>query len=139
MPPKHRESEYSVPVEKAADALRLLRNEIERKKLKVNFIVEIRFVKGDNIWLSPAYGRDSCYIGGYIYVDKRWPAYFELFESIMKKHHGRPHWGKEFTPELHDFNKMYSKFNDFEKLRKRQDLNKMFRNKLTEKIFGIIS
>ncbi len=134
MPPKHRESEYSVPVEKAVAALRELRDEIERNNLKVNFVTEIRFVKADDFWLSPAYGRDSCYIGGYLYGDNRWQAYFSLFERIMKKHEGRPHWGKEFTPELHNFGKMYPKFSDFMKLTREADPDRRFANRLTEKI-----
>ena len=30
--------------------------------VKVHFGVEIRFVKADNIWISPCYVQDSCYI-----------------------------------------------------------------------------
>jgi len=43
--------------------VRRLRNLIEQNGFKVHFPVEIRFVKGDDIWLSPAYGGDKCYIG----------------------------------------------------------------------------
>ncbi len=134
MPPKHRESEYAVPVEHAAAALRELREEIERNRMKVNFVVEVRFVKGDKIWLSPAYGRNSCYIGGYLYGDKRWTAYFGLFEKLMKKYDGRPHWGKEFTPGLNEFGKMYEKLGEFLKLKENVDVNDIFENKLTEEI-----
>jgi sugar-1,4-lactone oxidase-like protein len=136
MPPKHRESEYAVPIEKAADALRELRDEIERNNLKVNFVTEIRFVKGDSIWLSPANGRDSCYIGGYLYGNNRWSGYLARFESIMKKHGGRPHWGKEFSPELHDFGKMYPKWTEFKKLIQESGSPGRFENSLMEKIFA---
>jgi len=136
MPPRHRESEYAIPVERAADALDELRREIEHRRMKVNFVVEVRFVKSDSIWLSPAYGRDSCYIGGYLYGDKRWQPYLELFEGIMKKYDGRPHWGKEFSPELHDFGKLYPRWFDFLKLKQQMDSSNRFANSLTEKLFG---
>jgi L-gulonolactone oxidase len=35
--------------------------------LNVHFPIEIRFVKKDDAWLSPAYGVDSCYIGIIMY------------------------------------------------------------------------
>lgn len=35
--------------------------------LKVHYPIEIRFVKRDDAWLSPAYGVDSCYIGIIMY------------------------------------------------------------------------
>lgn len=136
MPPRHRESEYAIAAEKAADALRALRDAIDRHGMKVNFVVEVRFAKSDAIWLSPACGRDTCFIGGYLYGDKRWQAYFALFERVMKSYDGRPHWGKEFTPALHDFRKMYPMFNDFVKLKKQLDAENMLGNKLTEQIFG---
>jgi len=113
MPPKHRESEYAIPLEHTAAALLALRQMIEDNKLNVNFVVEVRFVKGDTYWLSPAYKRDSCYIGCYLYGDTRWKAYFELFEKLMQQFNGRPHWGKEFTPALHDFKLLYERWNDF--------------------------
>ena len=136
MPPKHRESEYAIPVEYAAQVLHELRKMIEENHLKVNFVVEVRFVKGDQIWLSPAYRRDSCYIGGYLYGDKRWTAYFGLFEKLMKKFDGRPHWGKEFTSSLHDFGKMYERLADFVGLKNELDPQGVFQNRLLKEILG---
>ncbi|HXH20241.1 MAG TPA: D-arabinono-1,4-lactone oxidase [Chitinophagales bacterium] len=134
MPPKHRESEYAIPVERTAEALHALRGAIEKHRLKINFVVEVRFVKGDPIWLSPAYGRDSCYIGGYLYGDKRWASYLALFEKLMVQFDGKPHWGKEFTPALHDFEKMYERLGDFRKLKNEADSANLFGNELTGKI-----
>lgn len=33
--------------------------------MTAHFPIEVRFVKGDDIWLSPAYGEDKCYIGSF--------------------------------------------------------------------------
>ncbi len=126
MPPKHRESEYAIPAEHAAQALRELRALIENSGLLINFVVEVRFVKGDNIWLSPAHGRDSCFIGAYQYNEDSWPAYMSVFEKLMKKYNGRPHWGKEFTLAANDFRALYPRYDDFMKLSKDVDPGGMF-------------
>lgn len=72
-------NEWSIPWSRTAEALRALDQFIENgtlqvdnlnkkeKGLKVHFPIEIRFVKKDDIWLSPAYGVDSCYIGIIMY------------------------------------------------------------------------
>lgn len=135
MPPRHRESEYAIPVEQTADALRDLRSMIAEQHLYVNFVVEVRFVQADTYWISPAYARNSCFLGGYFYGDTRWQSYFQLFERLMLKYHGRPHWGKEFTPALHNFEKMYERWNDFHILKTQTDPQGLFSNTFMDTIF----
>lgn len=60
-------NEWAIPWEKAPDALRELDTFINASDLKVHFPVEIRFVDEDDVWLSPAYGRKTCYIGIIMY------------------------------------------------------------------------
>ncbi|GIV32582.1 MAG: FAD-linked oxidoreductase [Chitinophagales bacterium] len=135
MPPPHRESEYAIRVEDAIPALQALRNCIDQSGWMINFIVEARFVKGDNIWLSPAYGRDSCFIGAYQYNLSSWSAYKEAFESLMKKYGGRPHWGKEFSVDQSYLQEAYPRFDSFRKLLRELDPEGMFQNAFTRKIF----
>lgn len=133
MPPRHRESEYSIPVEHTAQALLELRGMIEAQQLKVNFVVEVRFVKGDDIPLSPAYGRDSTYIGAYKAGDQDWFRYLEAFEQIMLKYDGRPHWGKETTWDGSTIRQQYPQIDQFLELRQQLDPNGMFLNDFTRK------
>ena len=56
-------NEWAVPADKAAEALVALRAMIKREKLYVHFPIEIRWTKGEDIMLSPSYGRETCYIG----------------------------------------------------------------------------
>lgn len=51
-------------------------------------------MKRDDIWLSPAYGRDSAYIAVHMYKGMKYAAYFGEVEKIFLKYEGRPHWGK---------------------------------------------
>jgi len=44
-----------------------------------NFPLEVRFVRGDDGWVSPAYGADTCQIGAYTTDNGDCPAYFDAF------------------------------------------------------------
>ena len=48
--------------EKTAVVLFELKTWLDNSSFKAHFPVEVRFVKGDDLLLSPAQGRDSCYI-----------------------------------------------------------------------------
>ena len=58
----------------------------------------MRFVAADDIYLSPAYGRDSCYINIIMYrpYGKHVPfqSWWSAYEKIVKEAGGRPHWAK---------------------------------------------
>ena len=136
MPPRHQEMEYSIPVEHAARALRATRELIESKGLRVNFIVELRFVAADDSWLSPAYERDSCYVGAYIAGGPHEQLYLDEFEKLMLSLGGRPHWGKEFKASAEALSAAYPKMADFVRLRDELDPQRMFSNAYAERVFG---
>lgn len=136
MPPRHQEMEYSIPVEHAERALRVTRELIESMDLKVNFIVELRFVAADDSWLSPAYGRDSCYVGAYIAGGPHEQIYLDEFEKRMLQMDGRPHWGKEFKASAQVLAAAYPKMADFVALRDQLDPQRVFSNAYAERVFG---
>ena len=136
MPPRHQEMEYSIPVEHAERALRETRELIESMDLKVNFIVELRFVAADDSWLSPAYGRDSCYVGAYIAGGPHEQIYLDEFEKRMLQMDGRPHWGKEFKASAQVLAAAYPKMADFVALRAELDPQRVFSNAYAERVFG---
>lgn len=96
--------------------------------------VEVRFVQGDTIWLSPAYARPHiCYIGIIVYRPYGWDLhprqpYWGVYEQIMQSLHGRPHWAKahRMTPE--ELSRVYPRFRDFCRLRQRVDPCGLFLN-----------
>ncbi len=136
MPPLHYETEYAIPVELVAEALKELREMIARKKFYINFVVEVRFVKADDTWLSPAYQRDVCHIGAYQYGNRYWKDYMTSFEELMQKFGGRPHWGKEFTPDTEKISASFPEFEKFRKLKNKLDPTGVFNNSLTQRLFG---
>ena len=66
--------------------------------MRVHFPVEVRFVQADEIYLSPASGRDSCYINVIMYrpygKHVEYQSYWDAYEKIMREAGGRPHWAK---------------------------------------------
>ena len=63
----------------------------------MHFPVECRFVHADDIWLSPAYQRESAYIAVHMYRGMPYQDYFQHIEEIFRRYQGRPHWGKMHT------------------------------------------
>jgi alditol oxidase len=92
------QTEYLVPREHGADALRAL-DSIRELVAPVLQISEIRTVAGDTLWLSPAYGRDSLALHFTWVADtaRVLPVVLEV-ERVLAPYDARPHWGKVFSP-----------------------------------------
>ena len=88
------EMEWSVPAARGADALREIKALIARREFPLMFPLEYRWVRGDDIWLSPNHGRDSVHISVHQYRGMPFEGYFEAVQAICLNHGGRPHWGK---------------------------------------------
>ncbi|MEI6621816.1 MAG: D-arabinono-1,4-lactone oxidase [Actinomycetes bacterium] len=134
--PRHQETEYSIPRVDAAEAIAKMRELVlAGDGYKVNFPQEIRFVAADDIPMSPAYGRDSCYLGAYI-ASLRWaPSYWLDFEALMAQYSGRPHWGKSFNRTASELRSLYPCYDDFNDLRLRSDPRGVFRNRFIDRVF----
>ncbi|KAF8819321.1 putative L-gulonolactone oxidase [Cardiosporidium cionae] len=134
-------NEWSIPREHCKTALLLIKQMIEnRPEWGIHFPIEVRFSKEDDIWLSPGYGRQNCWIGIIMYrpwnnePPSYWKEYFKEFEEIMKSLDGRPHWAKEHSLNYADFKTMYPKLDEWIALRNRMDPKNLFVNSYLEKI-----
>jgi FAD/FMN-containing dehydrogenase len=103
----------------------------------VNFPVECRFVRGDDIWLSPAYQRDSAYIAAHMYQGMPYRAYFDAIEAIFQRYDGRPHWGKMHTLTAETLATRYPRWRDFLRVRERLDPQGVFLNDYLRRLFGV--
>ncbi|KAF9548154.1 hypothetical protein EC957_007182 [Mortierella hygrophila] len=146
-------NEWSIPWSRTAEALRALdhfiesgsvRDNKEQDKpatttkankdvpLKVHFPIEIRFVKKDDVWLSPAYGVDSCYIGIIMYrpygTAVPYKRFWAGYEKIMASLDGRPHWAKAHSVTPEGLEESYPKMKEFSAIRQRLDPEGMFLN-----------
>ena len=122
------EMEYHLPREFGLPALREIRAALESTHHEVFFPIEVRFVKGDDIWLSPFYERDTCSIAVHRYFDEDFEPYFKTLEPIFRKYHGRPHWGKLNTLQRDDLRKLYPRWDDFVAVRRELDPKGRFLN-----------
>ena len=137
MIPIHNESEYAIPRENAAKAIDQVSRIVNASppEYRVNFPLEVRFVPGDDIPMSPASGSDSCYIGAYVASLKWAPAYFAEFEELMRDYQGRPHWGKSFTRSGQELRDLYPAYETFNRLRQSCDPQGLFRNSFVDRVF----
>ncbi|MEJ2220741.1 MAG: D-arabinono-1,4-lactone oxidase [Desulfobacterales bacterium] len=133
--PIHQETEYAIPVEQAATAIDETRKMILKADYKVNFPMEVRFVAADDIPMSPANGRNSCYIGAYVASTKWAQNLFKEFEALISDYEGRPHWGKSFSGTHEEIRKLYPAYDDFNRLRRSCDPNGLFRNRFVDRVF----
>lgn len=135
-PPIHRETEWAFDIQHTPALLREYRDMVEKKGHYINFIQEIRFVKGDDFALSPCHGRDSVYVGAYNADNRGWDELLADFEEhIGIKYNGRPHWGKEFNVGKDYLRAAYPKWDDFLKLREEMDPEGRFMNGMLEGLF----
>ncbi len=134
--PRHQETEYAIPRERAAEAIDRTRRLVEAASYRVNFPMEVRFVARDAIPMSPAYGRDCCYIGAYVSSLEWAPGYFADFQELMRDYDGRPHWGKTFDRTADELRALYPAYDDFNRLRRQCDPEGLFRNRFVDRVFG---
>lgn len=115
------EMEYALPAEAGPRALREIKRWIEEQNEDVLFPVEVRFARGDDILLSPAYQRDTMFIAVHKYHSKSHEDYFRACEEIFLQHEGRPHWGKIHTLDARELRARYPAWGQFQAVRRSLD------------------
>jgi xylitol oxidase len=131
------QSEVFVPRTAANRAISALR-EIDSLIAPVLLVSEMRTVCADDLWLSPAYGRDS------VTFHFTWtrnesavlPVLAAIEERLMPLD-PRPHWGKITTASPRKTIASYERAYDFEKLMVEYDPTHKFRNDFINHYFPI--
>lgn len=136
VPPVHRESEWAFDARHAAELLREYRKLLPSDGHTYNFIQEVRFSRGDELWLSPAYQRDSVWLSLYNIDRAGWPGQLAKFERFARAHGGRPHWGKEASFDRDYLRQQYPRWEDFAALAERYDPEHKFRNAWLDELLG---
>jgi FAD-linked oxidoreductase len=132
---RFQEMEYSIPAEHFPAVLDEIRTRIDKERYHVNFPIECRFVHGDDIWLSTAYGRDSAYIAVHMYRGMPYQEYFLGIEEILTRYDGRPHWGKHHTRDAAYLAAHYPHWDDFRRVRAALDPQGIFLNDYLRRLF----
>jgi L-gulonolactone oxidase len=129
------EMEYGVPAEDGPAAVREVADLVASRD-DVSFPVEYRYVRGDDIPLSPAHGRDTVFIAVHKYHEKPYADFFERAEEIFRSHGGRPHWGKHHNLESGTLAGLYPEWERFQSVRGDLDPEGVFLNGYLTELFG---
>jgi hypothetical protein len=133
---KFKELEYAVAASDGSDCIRELTEAIRHRKVASIYPLEMRFIRGDECWLSPFYQRDSVSISVHQYHKQPHAELFGLAESIFARYGGRPHWGKLHELKAADLARLYPRFDDYRALRRRLDPQGKLLNAHLRGIFG---
>jgi FAD/FMN-containing dehydrogenase len=136
MPMRHRETEAAMAMGKAGQALEAVLDLFHDGRPAANFPLEIRFVRNDDMWMSPAQGADTCQIGAYSTDGPDRRDYFERFWQVMRPLGARPHWGKEFDHDPAELRPLYPDFDRFLELRDAVDPRRVFGNDAHAQMLG---
>jgi FAD-linked oxidoreductase len=130
------EMEYALPREAAAPALRELRELTRRGPWRIAFPVEVRLAPADDVWLSPAYRRDTVYIAVHAYPRTEYRGWFDAVERLWIGYDGRPHWGKLHTRTAADLALLYPRMKDFLRVRDHVDPTRVMANDHLRRVLG---
>ena len=132
---KFNEMEYQIPVEQGLQCLEEVLDCLRKHQVPMFFPVEFRYVKGDDIWLSPFYRRDSVSISIHQFYKQDYRVVFDLVEPILQKYQGRPHWGKLHSMSAASLRELYPKWDDFMALRQQLDPHQKWLNPYLKQLF----
>ncbi|NKX88166.1 D-arabinono-1,4-lactone oxidase [Nocardia coubleae] len=128
------EMEYAVPRAHAAEAVREMIT--LAKKFGTPMPIEVRWVAPDDAFLSPASGRDTCYIAVHQYQGMEWEPYLRACEAVFDRFDGRPHWGKHHFQTAETLRGRYPDWDRFAAVRKRLDPTGVFANDYVNRVLG---
>jgi xylitol oxidase len=122
------QTEYFVDRRHAVDALRTLRSLGDRISPHLH-ATEIRTAASDDLWLSPAYERESLCVG---FTWRNHPtevmALLPDIEAALAPYEPRPHWGKLFVFNDEDLAWRFPRLREFLELRRTYDPTGKFSN-----------
>jgi FAD/FMN-containing dehydrogenase len=130
------ESEFAIARFACADALRRIRRLSEGGRAEPGLSIAVRFAAADDIALSPAEGRDTCYVAVRAGRRPSYAPYFHDIEAILDPLGGRPHWGTIHEQTAATLAPRYSRWESFAAVRERLDPERRFTNAYLERVLG---
>jgi xylitol oxidase len=122
------QTEFLVAREHALDALGAIAG-LGDLMAPVLMVSELRTVAADDLWLSPAYGRDSLAVHFTWHPDSEavLPV-VDALQTALAPFGARPHWGKVFTTDAAEVAALYPRHADARALRGHLDPDDVFGN-----------
>jgi FAD/FMN-containing dehydrogenase len=130
------ELEYYVPAEKGLEAVNAVQNLLGTTHKDQRYPLEVRWVKGDEGYISPFYKRDTTVLSvsgapGTNY----WP-YLRDLDALLEDFDARPHWGKIHFMTRDRMKKHFPEYDTFVQIRREFDPNGVFLNDHTRALVG---
>ncbi len=129
------QTEYLVPRDRAVELLADLELLAPRIHPLLH-VSEIRTMRGDGLWLSGAFGRDTV---GIHFTWQRRPEVVGILadlDDLFAGRGGRPHWGKLYDADPQAIASRYPRFADFATLAAEMDPSGTFRNRTLDGLLG---
>ncbi|MEZ4664855.1 MAG: D-arabinono-1,4-lactone oxidase, partial [Caldilineaceae bacterium] len=96
-----------------------------------------RTLAADDIWLGPAYGRDTVTISVHQAAELPYRPFFDDVETIFRNYGGRPHWGKIHTHGAAELAALYPQWDAFQQVRRQLDPQGRFLNDYLRQLFEV--
>lgn len=130
------ELEYYVPAEQGLEAVKAVQNLLQTTHKDQKYPLEVRWVKGDEGYISPFYKRDTTVLSvsgapGTNY----WP-YLRDLDALLEDFDARPHWGKIHFMTRERMQRHFPEYDTFVQVRKEFDPNGVFLNDHTRALVG---
>lgn len=109
------QAEYLLPRVNTVQGIRAVRA-LASRITPLLHVTEIRTMRADDLWLSPAYGRDTVGIHFTWHKDERIFDVLPAIEEALLPLGARPHWGKVTVASPEQIVAAYPRFEDFRNL-----------------------
>lgn len=129
--------EMQIAADDLPDALTQLEHLLSALDLNSYAAIQAGFIAADDVWLSPAFGRDSAFVRLKQYRGAADPALSSAFIDALDRYDARPHWGSPHSKSAADFAALYPRWGDFLALRSRLDPRGMFLNDYLARLFDV--
>ena len=101
------------------------------------FPIEFRYSAADDTLLSMFSGRAGASLSIHQYFKQDATPLFRATEPVLRRHRGRPHWGKLHSLDADELRELYPRFDDFLALRRELDPRGRLLNDHLRHLFGI--
>jgi len=129
------QAEYLLPRSQAVEAIRRLRP-LHARITPLLHVTEIRTMRADDLWLSPAYSVDTVGIHFTWHRDERIFEVLPAIEEMLLPLGARPHWGKVSVASPEQLHSAYPRLTDFLRLREQVDPQGRFCGPFVTRLMG---
>ena len=138
----YHEMEYAVALGDARPVVMEIRRYMEQSVTQgffFNIPVHIRFAPMDRTYLSPSYGRQTCYVAVRCHISTpNYKVFFAGLEEVILRFGGRPNFATLHFSDVSVLRNQLPEFDRFCAVRARMDPQGMFSSSYVDQILGAV-